>query len=139
MCGVECIDTWATPLIPAYRPPKGGFRIESLPESVASEQLQWAWKNRKKGTNTNANACIAEALHFLKLNGIQTTKAIAQELRYQATDEWCGNEPARCRGRKTVAAEPALARKVEVQAVIPKAKRKVKSGGCKSCGGGLIR
>jgi len=138
MCGPECIDSFTNPLTPSYRPPKGGYVLDRLPDSIATDQLQWAWANRKRRTNNNAAAAITEVVGLLRLNGVEITQSLVTELRNAVTAQWCAAQPERC---KKQVSQPKLSRRIESSESAPRitTRKTRRSGGCSSCGGSSIR
>lgn len=78
------------------RPVKGGWSINELPASVATDALTWAWNTRpKKKIGTPDNA-VTEMKAFLRVNGVVVTKALIREIGQIADAQYCAAEPHRC-------------------------------------------
>ena len=112
--------------------------LDRLPDSIATDQLQWAWANRKRRTNNNAAAAITEVVGLLRLNGVEITQSLVTELRNAVTAQWCAAQPERC---KKQVSQPKLSRRIESSESAPRitTRKTRRSGGCSSCGGGSIR
>jgi hypothetical protein len=89
---------------PITSPPVNGWRIRTLP-AIASE-LQNAWASYPSQPQ-NSKEAWQDMLEFLKANGV-IGKGITYEVMAISEAQWCGDEPARCRGLKRRKASEAV-------------------------------
>lgn len=106
-----CLQSkWSPALQPAYRPPKLGWPLRELPETI-DESIRQAWKVRRKQEVRNSQEAIVEAAKFLQMQEIEVTKEVVAELRAHADWQYCGDEPNRCSrgaGMSRAAAAPEV-------------------------------
>lgn len=77
---------------PLGEPPKGGWKIQKLPESAAGLQDAWsALPNRAD----NAKAAWLAMMQFLAHNGL-TSPELSQEIVNLGIRQWCTADPNRC-------------------------------------------
>lgn len=140
MCHVQiCMQSnWTPSLKRPYMAPKGGWRIQQVPESLRDtigepfDNLVWLWKNRpKKRINSDHHNAVNEMADLFRLNGITITNEIRGAIRFQADREWCVAEPARCSKQSlqdsmiltaTPIANSAVAAATKVKSSAPKKK-----------------
>lgn len=137
-------DDWQPSIKRNYTPPRGGWTIHQLPESLEEElgseqysKLAWAWANRpRKAVNQHWNNAVSEVTSLLKLNGVNVTKGIRGQIRFQAEREWCARDPERCSKQALknvmIQAQPmALAASSEEPLQHPPVKKETQP--CRSC------
>lgn len=98
MCAIPalCSQTEFRLKGPIASPPINGWRIRQVP-AVAAE-LQNAWASYPSQPTSSKEAWW-DMLEFLKANGV-VGKGITAEVMALGEDQWCGDEPKRCRGVK---------------------------------------
>lgn len=77
---------------PIGEPPKGGWKIQRLPESAAGLQDSWG---AHPGRPDNAKAAWLHMMQFLSLNGL-TSSELSQEIVNAGIRQWCMADPSRC-------------------------------------------
>lgn len=112
-CGVNCREVWKPELTRPNRPPRGGWRLETLPPQVVA-QYQFAWEARKKGTVDSAHNAVEETVSFLRTQGVQITTELRTAIQDALNDQYCANDPQRCT-KKAKHSPAAVSRRVPAQ------------------------
>jgi len=87
---------------PMARPPDSGWRIIRLPYQAAHLQGDW---NTAPGTPSSGKAAWADLMLFLQANKI---KVPFEQIYDESTEQWCAEDPARCRGYRRKRSGPKL-------------------------------
>ena len=134
---------WTPSLKRPYSAPKGGWRIQEIPETLRElvgekfDTLVWAWHNRpKRRLNSDHNNAVNEMADLFRMNGITVTNEIRGAIRFQADREWCASEPTRCSKQSLQDSMIMTATPIANSplAAIPKARAKSSTPKRKCCG-----
>lgn len=78
------------------RPVKGGWAINTLPASIANDDLIWGWNSRPKKPIRSPDGAVSEMKNYLRANGVTVSKALLAEIAEIADAQYCQAEPNRC-------------------------------------------
>lgn len=98
MCGIQCGQSYKWSITHRERTVQGGWALKSVPSSVTTDELQFAWASVKRSASS-PNAAVKQMEQFLRINGIDITPELSLEIMEQADMQYCSAEPSRCPSR----------------------------------------
>lgn len=100
-CGAHCRELWTPAIIRPKNPPRSGWRLIQLPETLRA-QYGFAWESRRKTTVESGHAAVEEAVGFLRVNGLPTTTELRIMLQDAANEQYCASDPNRCNAKAKI-------------------------------------
>lgn len=79
----------------AWRPPRGGWKIVTLPARFEDRDLRFAWEARKPRINGDHKSAVEEMATFLRKNGHKDNKELRREILEHGERQWRAREPHR--------------------------------------------